>query len=63
MSIKQRTKLTAHQALMEVCALLSTTEGDARQQISLIFDCVPEEERPALQAHPLYLNLKKHMRQ
>jgi hypothetical protein len=53
-------QLTAQQALMEISALLSTTEGDARHQIRLILDCVPDEEKSKLKSHPLYLHLKKH---
>jgi hypothetical protein len=56
------TRLTAQQALMEISALLSTTEGDVRHQIRLILNCVPDEEKPELKRHPLFLNLKKHMR-
>lgn len=51
--------MTAQQALAEVCALLSTTEGDVRQQIKAIFDLVPDAEKPELEKHPLYRKLAK----
>jgi hypothetical protein len=54
--------LTAQRALNEIAMLLSTTEHDVRPEISLILECVRDEDRPELQSHPLYLNLKKHMR-
>jgi hypothetical protein len=51
-------KLTAQQALMEICMLLSDSEGDMRRQIRMILDSVADEEKAELRKHPLYRNLK-----